>query len=206
MPSLQIRSLGLSKMVIKMADGHNVSTPILLCNLLIILLLGEHQRFLEAIELFGRDWKKVQQHVGTRSSTQSRSHAQKFFKKMGIEDVKKDISKIKIGGSTESIDSTSHKMAKTAENDEEAIVVCIDYCDTDHPMLRCVRQGFITPNLINDVDSEELKENSEDFNDPFRIPETSIHGSKSRSGSEKSVNEKSVPLAKLASEISGSTM
>jgi len=41
---------------------------------------SEHLKFLEAIELFGRDWKKVQSHVGTRSSTQSRSHAQKFFK------------------------------------------------------------------------------------------------------------------------------
>ena len=35
----------------------------------------EHFRFLEALKLFGKEWKRVQMHVGTRSSTQARSHA-----------------------------------------------------------------------------------------------------------------------------------
>lgn len=29
----------------------------------------EHERFLEAIEMYGKDWKKVQKFVGTRTST-----------------------------------------------------------------------------------------------------------------------------------------
>ena len=29
----------------------------------------EHFRFLEALKLFGKEWKRVQMHVGTRSST-----------------------------------------------------------------------------------------------------------------------------------------
>ena len=41
----------------------------------------EHRRFMEGIEIYGKDWKKVQQHVGTRSSAQSRSHAQKVLAK-----------------------------------------------------------------------------------------------------------------------------
>ena len=40
---------------------------------------SEHEKFLEAILLFGNEWKLVQTHIKTRSSTQARSHAQKFF-------------------------------------------------------------------------------------------------------------------------------
>lgn len=39
----------------------------------------EHQKFVEAMFLYGNEWKRVQQHIKTRSSTQARSHAQKFF-------------------------------------------------------------------------------------------------------------------------------
>lgn len=39
----------------------------------------EHKKFLEAIKIYGRDWKKVEGYVGTRTSTQARSHAQKVL-------------------------------------------------------------------------------------------------------------------------------
>ena len=42
----------------------------------------EHQRFLEALEIYGKNWKQVQTHVGTRTTTQARSHAQKYFAKL----------------------------------------------------------------------------------------------------------------------------
>lgn len=45
----------------------------------------EHKRFMKAIELYGKDWKKVQQYVGTRTSAQSRSHAQKVLPKSEFE-------------------------------------------------------------------------------------------------------------------------
>ena len=39
----------------------------------------EHQKFIEGILKYGNEWKKVQNVIKTRSSTQARSHAQKFF-------------------------------------------------------------------------------------------------------------------------------
>jgi hypothetical protein len=37
---------------------------------------------MEGITIYGKDWKKVQKYVGTRTSAQSRSHAQKVLTKI----------------------------------------------------------------------------------------------------------------------------
>ncbi|CAD8117643.1 unnamed protein product [Paramecium sonneborni] len=42
----------------------------------------EHQRFVEALSIHGKNWKKVEEYVGTRSGAQIRSHAQKFFNRL----------------------------------------------------------------------------------------------------------------------------
>ena len=44
--------------------------------------IEEHEKFLEGIVLYGINWKKVKTLIGTRTSIQVRSHAQKFFYKM----------------------------------------------------------------------------------------------------------------------------
>mmetsp|Transcript_21023 Transcript_21023/g.66039 ORF Transcript_21023/g.66039 Transcript_21023/m.66039 type:complete len:363 (+) Transcript_21023:190-1278(+) len=42
----------------------------------------EHTRFLQGLELFGKKWTKVADIVGTRTTVQVRSHAQKYFQKL----------------------------------------------------------------------------------------------------------------------------
>ncbi|KAL8095848.1 protein REVEILLE 5 [Apium graveolens] len=42
----------------------------------------EHDKFLEALHLFDRDWKKIEAFIGSKTVIQIRSHAQKYFMKV----------------------------------------------------------------------------------------------------------------------------
>ena len=46
---------------------------------------SEHKQFLEAMNQFGHNWRKVEAYMGTRTSSQIRSHAQKYFLKIKAE-------------------------------------------------------------------------------------------------------------------------
>ncbi|XP_020575143.1 protein REVEILLE 1-like [Phalaenopsis equestris] len=42
----------------------------------------EHNKFLEALKLYGRAWRRIEEHIGSKTTVQIRSHAQKFFSKV----------------------------------------------------------------------------------------------------------------------------
>ena len=42
----------------------------------------EHQKFVDALRLHGKDWNLIQEYIGSRTSAQIRSHAQKYFSKL----------------------------------------------------------------------------------------------------------------------------
>ncbi|KAI3449312.1 hypothetical protein Pfo_005977 [Paulownia fortunei] len=52
----------------------------------------EHNRFLEALKLYGRAWQRIEEHIGTKTAVQIRSHAQKFFTKLEKEAIVKGVS------------------------------------------------------------------------------------------------------------------
>ncbi|KAJ4728007.1 Protein LHY [Melia azedarach] len=51
----------------------------------------EHNRFLEALKLYGRAWQRIEEHIGTKTAVQIRSHAQKFFSKLEKEALSKGV-------------------------------------------------------------------------------------------------------------------
>ncbi|KAG5036787.1 hypothetical protein JHK82_017571 [Glycine max] len=51
----------------------------------------EHNRFLEALKLHGRAWQRIEEHIGTKTAVQIRSHAQKFFTKLEKEALVKGV-------------------------------------------------------------------------------------------------------------------
>ncbi|KAJ4746603.1 Homeodomain-like superfamily protein [Rhynchospora pubera] len=50
----------------------------------------EHKKFLEALQLHGRNWRRIEEHIGTKTTIQIRSHAQKFFSKVSRESTNKN--------------------------------------------------------------------------------------------------------------------
>jgi len=55
----------------------------------------EHKKFLKAIEIYGKSWNKVQSFIGTRTATQTRSHAQKYFNKISTSNNTNDLNEDK---------------------------------------------------------------------------------------------------------------
>jgi len=52
----------------------------------------EHEAFLQGLQQHGREWKKVAQNIPTRTSSQIRSHAQKYFAKLAREEQQRALS------------------------------------------------------------------------------------------------------------------
>ena len=48
----------------------------------------EHKLFIEGLEKFGKNWKLIEKIIKTRSSSQIRSHAQKFMNKLNKKNFK----------------------------------------------------------------------------------------------------------------------
>ena len=55
----------------------------------------EHLKFLEALKLYGKNWNKVHRYVGSRTSAQTRSHAQKYFNKLSKKNTKESHDELK---------------------------------------------------------------------------------------------------------------
>jgi len=72
----------------------------------------EHQKFIDSILKYGNDWRKVEKYIGSRSSTQARSHAQKFFEKMKMANIIDEVIDLSNKTSIKSLQETLKHMEK----------------------------------------------------------------------------------------------
>ena len=79
----------------------------------------EHAKFLEALKLYGKNWNKVHKHVGTRTSAQTRSHAQKYFNKLTKKNHKDFKQEIKIQSCKEDSSHNSGSSNKHMQTNED---------------------------------------------------------------------------------------
>ena len=73
---------------------------------------AEHELFLEGLQLYGREWKKVSAKIKTRTAAQIRSHAQKYFAKIG-----KDIGKEDATPLEGAVSSSSRRRVRSGSDD-----------------------------------------------------------------------------------------
>ena len=76
----------------------------------------EHKKFIEGIIKYGNNWKQIQEYVNTRTSTQARSHAQKFFEKIKKNNTLKSLGTITVNNKNNFTNATIQKLHNTFKN------------------------------------------------------------------------------------------
>lgn len=108
----------------------------------------EHLIFLACILQFGKDWKKIEFYVQTRSSSQARSHAQKVLKKMDKNAITKEIMRLK---TKLKFDAKEHK----CEN-----LTALSQSFTNYAAFKNSTNGYTTAHQKQVQNKREIKFNS----------------------------------------------
>ena len=85
----------------------------------------EHKKFIEALVEYRKNWKNIQMYIGTRSSSQVRSHAQKFLLKLKTSEnpnLNLDFKSIKIKNLNDVIEEILMTKQNNDENDKKYII------------------------------------------------------------------------------------
>lgn len=101
----------------------------------------EQRLFANAVQIYGKRWKKLEQVMGTRTSTQCRSHGQKYFLKLKREQAQIKGSDSPQDESSDSLGEESSDMLQELGDDE----VCLD--EMDNSQLRSHLEKLIQVNM-----------------------------------------------------------
>eukprot|EP00188_Purpureofilum_apyrenoidigerum_P003232 Plantae.Rhodophyta-Purpureofilum_apyrenoidigerum.ctg33306.p1 GENE.Plantae.Rhodophyta-Purpureofilum_apyrenoidigerum.ctg33306~~Plantae.Rhodophyta-Purpureofilum_apyrenoidigerum.ctg33306.p1 ORF type:complete len:254 (-),score=49.62 Plantae.Rhodophyta-Purpureofilum_apyrenoidigerum.ctg33306:270-1031(-) len=112
----------------------------------------EHKRFLEALNMYGRDWMKITQHVVSKSRVQVRSHAQKHFLKM--EKLQKQSGK----GSAPPKSSSSSLLLDQQRDGADPLALCqLEMATPDSYQNEQLRSSSSEANVCGDPDGSSFR-------------------------------------------------
>ena len=127
----------------------------------------EHEKFIEGILKYGNEWRKVQKIIKTRSSTQARSHAQKFFLKLKKEinntDILTDSDKL-LDHIVSSCDKTKNSLKLSIEQKEKLMSVIRSNLKAEEYLNKSGKEGLSGLNYSLNINEKE-ESNFDDINE-----------------------------------------
>ena len=127
----------------------------------------EHEKFIEGILKYGNEWRKVQKIIKSRTSTQARSHAQKFFLKLKKElnaDILSDSDKI-LEYIINSCNKPKQCIKITPDQKEKLMSVIKSNLKSDENINKSGKEGLEVNNYFNSNNINEKEELGLDEND-----------------------------------------
>jgi SHAQKYF class myb-like DNA-binding protein len=147
----------------------------------------EHKKFIEAIIKFGNDWKEVQSYINTRTSTQARSHAQKFFEKIKKNKILKNFKSLNIDYSENFTNSTIMQLhnlyGNKSKNEINSVVNKFLSLEYDNPKKRRrVTHPYIGNKKLNSLGGRknteingDIDENDENLDSNKNMDENNLN-------------------------------
>ena len=126
----------------------------------------EHEKFIEGILKYGNEWRKVQKIIKSRSSTQARSHAQKFFLKLKKEintDILSDSDKL-LNYIISSCDKPRNSLKLSLEQKEKLMSVIRSNLKAEENFNKSGKEGLSGLNYSLNLNEKE-ESNFDDINE-----------------------------------------
>lgn len=137
----------------------------------------EHIKFIEALIKYGKRWKQVQKYINTRSSAQTRSHAQKFLLKLKMIKQTKfnfDFANNKIKNLSDALEEIKRKKDNNEDENKYLFDTLISLSETisnesNIPVNKKIRKNKLFKRILKPNSSKNKKQNNKKNNNKEEV-------------------------------------